>query len=74
MLDHVIALNEEHLRRIMRDYVNYHQQDRLHGTRKRTHRTGVQQSNGREPIPPSFRFHGWVRCTIAMRGDKPHRS
>jgi hypothetical protein len=30
ILDHVIALNEEHLRRVMRDYVNYHEQDRLH--------------------------------------------
>jgi putative transposase len=30
ILDHVIALNEEHLRRILRAYVNYHQEDRLH--------------------------------------------
>jgi putative transposase len=30
ILDHIIALNEEHLRRVMRDYVNYHQEDRLH--------------------------------------------
>ncbi len=30
MLDHVIARNERHLRRLMRDYVNYHHQDRIH--------------------------------------------
>ena len=30
ILDHIIALNEEHLRRVMRDYVNYHQEDGLH--------------------------------------------
>lgn len=30
ILDHLIALNEEHLRRILRDYVNYHHEDRLH--------------------------------------------
>jgi hypothetical protein len=30
MLDHVIALNESHLRRLIRDYVNYHQDDRIH--------------------------------------------
>jgi putative transposase len=30
ILDHVIALNEEHLHRILREYVNYHHQDRLH--------------------------------------------
>ena len=30
ILDHVIALNEEHLRRILRDYVRYFHEDRLH--------------------------------------------
>ncbi len=29
-LDHVIALNEAHLRRLIRDYVHYHHQDRIH--------------------------------------------
>jgi len=30
ILDHVIALNEQHLLRILREYTNYHQEDRLH--------------------------------------------
>ena len=30
ILDHVLALNEEHLRRLIRDYVHYHQEDRVH--------------------------------------------
>ena len=30
ILDHVIALNEEHLRRLIRDYVNYYHEDRIH--------------------------------------------
>jgi putative transposase len=30
MLDHVIALDERHLLRLLRDYVNYHHQDRIH--------------------------------------------
>jgi putative transposase len=30
ILDHVIALNEQHLRRVIGDYVRYHQQDRIH--------------------------------------------
>ena len=30
ILDHVIALNEQHLRRLIRDYANYHQDDRIH--------------------------------------------
>ena len=30
ILDHVIALNEPHLRRLIREYVGYHCQDRIH--------------------------------------------
>ena len=30
LLDHVIALNENHLRRLIRDYVSYHHEDRIH--------------------------------------------
>jgi len=30
LLDHVIPLNEEHLRRLVRDYVAYFHQDRIH--------------------------------------------
>jgi len=30
ILDHIIALNEPHLRWLMRDYVNYHHNDRIH--------------------------------------------
>lgn len=30
ILHHVIALNEQHLRRIIRDYANYHHDDRIH--------------------------------------------
>jgi putative transposase len=29
ILDHVIALNEQHLRRLIHDYVNYHHDDRI---------------------------------------------
>jgi hypothetical protein len=30
MLDHVIVLNENHLRRLMRDYIRYYHEDRIH--------------------------------------------
>ena len=30
ILDQVIALNEQHLRRLIRDYVSYYHQDRIH--------------------------------------------
>jgi hypothetical protein len=30
LLDHVIVLNERHLKRLMRDYVRYYHEDRTH--------------------------------------------
>ena len=30
ILDHIIPVNEEHLRRLIRDYVRYHHEDRVH--------------------------------------------
>jgi putative transposase len=30
LLDHVVALNEEHLRRLLREYVDYYNDDRVH--------------------------------------------
>jgi hypothetical protein len=30
ILDHVIVINERHLLRLLRDYVGYHHQDRVH--------------------------------------------
>ena len=30
LLDHIIAWNERHLVRLLRDYVSYYQQDRVH--------------------------------------------
>ena len=30
LIDHVIVLNEEHLRRLIRDYVRYYNADRVH--------------------------------------------
>ena len=32
ILDHTIALNEQHLRRLIRDDVNYHHEDRIHAS------------------------------------------
>jgi hypothetical protein len=30
LLDHVIVLNERHLKRLMRDYIGYYHKDRTH--------------------------------------------
>jgi putative transposase len=48
ILDHVIALNEEHLRRIVRDYVKYYHDDRLHDSlaKDAPNRRVVEQRSG----------------------------
>ena len=45
MLDHIIALNERHLR-LIRDYVNYHHDDRIHDSTDKDipNRRPVEQS------------------------------
>ena len=45
ILDHVIALNEEHLRRLVRDYVSYHHQDRIHDSLEK-------DTPSRRPVEP----------------------
>jgi transposase InsO family protein len=48
ILDHIIALNEGHLRRVLRDYVNYYEQDRLHDSLQKDapNRRAVEQRPG----------------------------
>ena len=62
LLDHVIALNEEHLKRLLSDYVRYYHEDRTHlGLGKETP-SGRSRSTG----------HG--RVIIRSRlGGLPHR-
>jgi putative transposase len=45
LLDHVIALNEPHLRRIIRDYIWYHQEDRIHDSLEK-------DTPNRRPVEP----------------------
>ena len=45
ILDHIIPVNEEHLRRLMRDYVRYHEEDRIHDSLSK-------DTPGRRPIEP----------------------
>ena len=66
ILDRVIALNEPHLRRLMRDYVNYHHEDRIHdGLSKDTpNRRPIEQK-------PSS---GATVISLARLGGLHHRS
>ena len=45
ILAHVIALNEQHLRRLIRDYANYHHDDRIHDSLKKDtpHRRPIEK-------------------------------
>jgi hypothetical protein len=45
MLDHIIALNEQHLRRLIRDYVSYYHQDRIHDSLEK-------DTPNRRPVEP----------------------
>lgn len=45
LLDHVIPLNETHLRRLIRDYVAYHNEDRTHDSLEK-------DTPNRRPIEP----------------------
>ena len=49
LLDHVIVLNQQHLKRLMREYVEYYHEDRTHlGLNKET-------PGGRQTSDPVFR-------------------
>ena len=45
ILDHIIALNEKHLRRLMRNYVHYYHADRVHDSldKDTPNRRGVER-------------------------------
>jgi putative transposase len=49
ILDQVIALNEQHLRRLIRDYVSYYHQDRIHDSLQKDtpHQRPIEPKPGR---------------------------
>ena len=65
ILDHVIALNEEHLRRILLEYVTYHHQDRLHGSLEKN-------APNRRPVERRPEGHAKV-ISMARLGGLHHR-
>ena len=61
ILDHVIALNEQHLRRLIRDYVNYHHDDRIHDSLEKdtpNHRLVEHRPSPRATVVASPRLGG----------------
>ena len=65
ILDHVIALNEAHLRRLIRDYVNYYHHDRIHDSLEKD--TPNRRSVEDRPSPKA------VVISIARLGGLHHR-
>ncbi len=63
LLDHVIVLNEDHLRRLLREYIDYYNDDRVH--------TGLQDSPNGRPIEhrpsPEAQIIGLPRVTRKRR-------
>ena len=68
ILDHVIPLNEEHLRRLLREFVNYYHQDRVHDSlgKDTPNRRPVEQKPAKKR---NRRFHaapGWVTPSLLL--------
>ena len=63
------TLNEEHLRRIMRDYVTYHEQDRLHDALEKDspNRRAVEQRPGTNATVISLPRLGGLHHRYAWR-------
>jgi transposase InsO family protein len=60
LLDHVIAINERHLKRLLTEYVRYYHEDRTHlGLGKQTpHRRVAQRRRGSERVVCRSRLGG----------------
>jgi transposase InsO family protein len=65
ILDHVIPLNEEHLRRLLRDFANYYHQDRVHDSLQKD--TPNRRPVERKPSPDA------VVISSARLGGLHHR-
>ena len=64
LLDHVIVLNECHLRRLVRDYLEYYHDDRIHDALKKEAPTFRASNAGRAGPPRSWepRVGGLHQC------------
>ena len=61
LLDHVIAVNERHLKRLLAEYIDYYHDDRTHlGLGKGTPAGEL----GPSPPTPLFLTNDWADCII----------
>jgi hypothetical protein len=70
-LNHVIVINDNHLRRLLKDYFRYYHESRTHLSLNKDAHQIVEQFN-RTSRTESFRFRKSVDSTIDM-SDAPRR-
>ena len=63
VLDHVIALDERHLRRLIREYVAYHNEDRIHDALAKDTPNRRHESTARR-APPISESRSCRQCTV----------
>jgi transposase InsO family protein len=72
LLDHVIVLHETHLRRLLREYVAYHHEDRIHDSLEKD--TPNRRPIERRPSTAAkvLAAPASAAYIIATDGEKPH--
>ena len=65
LLDHVVVLNERHLKRLMSEYVRYYHEDRTHLALAREHLWVVKHSRTPMSVVRSYRRQDSAACIIA---------
>ena len=69
LLDHVIVIDERHLQRLLHEYVDYYNNERVH-TVLRDSPTGRPRRVRLNPTPESLGDRDWEDFTVDTRGAK----
>jgi putative transposase len=72
LLDHVIPLNEDHLRRLVREYISYFHEDRIHDSLTKDTLNRRQFKTNRVRKRRLFPARAWAVSTIVTPGGKQH--
>ncbi len=74
LLDHIIPLNEFHLRRIGRDYLAYYHQDRPHIALNKNTPAQRPVKDALAPKPESCPYPGWAAFIIVTVSRRRRKS
>jgi hypothetical protein len=70
LLDHVVVLGEDHLRRLIREYVDYYNTDRVHTSIGDSPDGRSPQKRSRLTEPRSSGFRAWAVSMTAIPGAR----